>query len=103
MKTQKTIKKEILQKRINKLSERGFAKKLIKNFTDNKFPFGEIEADGTIRTCHISGSKKFSKNLDYTSDFRIILNKLGLLYEFGNDAPKGGLTGNYFKILTKIR
>ena len=27
---------------------------------------------------------------------------LGINFESGNDSPRGGLTGNFFKILTKI-
>lgn len=33
---------------------------------------------------------------------RALLDRLGVKYEKGNDAPRGGLTGNYIRIITKI-
>ena len=55
-----------------------------------------------IRPCATSGRGRFTSNLDYTKDTENLLNLLGIKFESGNDSPRGGLTGNYFKILTKI-
>lgn len=55
-----------------------------------------------IRPCYASGSGRFTSNQDHTSAVVNILNLLGIKYQSGNDAPKGGLTGNFIKILTKI-
>ena len=55
-----------------------------------------------IRPCSTSGRGRFTSNMDYTRETRSLLMLLGINFEFGNDSPRGGLTGNYFKILTKI-
>ena len=55
-----------------------------------------------IRPCSTSGRGRFTTNMDYTKETRSLLMFLGIKFESGNDSPKGGLTGNYFKILTKI-
>ena len=49
----------------------------------------------TIRPCSTSGSGRFTTNLDYTRDVQYLLTLLGVKFVAGNDAPKGGLTGNY--------
>jgi hydrogenase maturation factor HypF (carbamoyltransferase family) len=53
-----------------------------------------------IRPVHTSGSGRFCKNMDYTKDVIQLLEKLELKYTIGNDAPKGGLTGNYIDVIT---
>ena len=58
--------------------------------------------DKIIRPCSTSGSKKYTTNLDYTSDVKKLLSLLGVKFESGNDAVRGGLTGNYIKVLTKL-
>ena len=55
-----------------------------------------------IRTCSTSGRGRFTSNMDYTREVRSLLMLLGIKFEGGNDSPRGGLTGNFFKILTKI-
>ena len=55
-----------------------------------------------IRSCYTSGRGRFTTNMDYTTEVRSLLMLLGIKFEFGNDSQRGGLTGNYFKILTKI-
>lgn len=55
-----------------------------------------------VRPVHTSGSGRFTTNLDYTNDCKNIFTFLKLKFEVGNDSPRGGLTGNYIKILTKI-
>ena len=55
-----------------------------------------------IRPCATSGRGRFTSNIDYTKDTENLLNLLGIKFERGNDSPRGGLTGNYFKISTKI-
>lgn len=58
--------------------------------------------DRTIRPVKTTGSGRFTHNLNYTTDTEILLKLLRLNYKKGNDAPRGGLTGNYIVILTKI-
>ena len=48
-----------------------------------------------VRTCHTSGRGRFTKCLDYTDDFRRLLDAAGIAYEYGNDAPRGGKCGQY--------
>jgi hypothetical protein len=55
-----------------------------------------------VRPVHTSGSGRFTTNLDYTNDCKNIFTFLKLKFEIGNDRPRGGLTGNFIKILTKI-
>lgn len=55
-----------------------------------------------IRPVYVSGAKRFASNQDHTLAITRLLDLLGVKYESGNDAPRGGLTGNYIKILTKI-
>lgn len=59
-------------------------------------------ASGLIRPVYVSGAKRFASNQDHTLAISKLLDLLGVKYESGNDAPRGGLTGNYIKILTKI-
>jgi len=56
-----------------------------------------------IRTVHTSGSGRFTSNLDYTRDCCNILTFLKVKFEPGNDSPRGGLTGNFIKIITIIK
>ena len=55
-----------------------------------------------IRPCSTSGRGRFTSNMDYTSEVKRLLILLGINFESGNDSPRGGLTGNFFKISTKI-
>lgn len=54
-----------------------------------------------IRPCAISGIGKYAKNMDYTSAICDLLDAAKIKYLRGNDAPRGGLTGNYI-VLTHI-
>lgn len=54
--------------------------------------------NAVIRPCWTSGTGRYCSNLDYTADTRRLLDVLRVGYEFGNDAPRGGLTGNFIKI-----
>ena len=55
-----------------------------------------------IRPCTTSGHGRFTTNLDYTADVCRLLDRLKIKYISGNDSPRGGKTGNFIKILTKI-
>ena len=72
-------------------------KDLINGTNKTYMVFGNL-----IRPCSTSGSRRFTSNLDYTREVRSLLMLLGINFEGGNDSPRGGLTGNFFKILTKI-
>jgi hypothetical protein len=68
------------------------------NATKTYKVFGNI-----IRPVHTSGSGRFTSNMDYTKDIQSLLASIGIETILGNDAPKGGLTGNYLEIITKIK
>lgn len=52
-----------------------------------------------IRPCWTSGRGRFTSNLDYTNSLCMLLSSLRIRYEVGNDAPRGGKTGNYVLII----
>lgn len=56
------------------------------------------EGNAIIRPCWTSGSGRFCSNMDYTKDTCHLLDLLRVRYERGNDAPRGGLPGNFIKI-----
>lgn len=63
----------------------------------------EVNTKGLIiHPCYSSGSGRFTTNQDHETAVLSILRTIGVKYDFGNDAPRGGLTGKYIKILTKI-
>lgn len=59
-----------------------------------KNPFSPV-----IRPCWTSGKGKFCKNLNHTQDLCNLLELLRVRYELSNDAPRGGKTGNYIRII----
>lgn len=87
------MKANTILKRLEKVnvSKNSAAYRLIKNTVS--------EGKNFIRTCWTSGSGRFCKNLDYTNEVIRILSAINVKFEFGNDAPRGGLTGNFVKIL----
>lgn len=61
-----------------------------------------IDSTGLIRPCYTSGSGRFTSNQNHTCEVKRILDLLKVKYESGNDAPRGGETGNWIKIITKL-
>ena len=66
------------------------AYKLVKQAAENENP--------TIRPVWTSGRGRFCKNMDYTKDVTNLLSVLRIRYIVGNDAARGGLTGNFVEI-----
>ena len=58
--------------------------------------------NGKIYPIYGTGSGRWSNYRDLTNDFKCILNALKLKYTEGNEAPRGGILGNYIRIETKI-
>lgn len=55
-----------------------------------------------FRPVGITGSKRYAKyTVDHTDDIVNACELLGLGYETGNDAPKGGKLGKFIKVLVK--
>lgn len=55
-----------------------------------------------VRTCHTSGTGRFTSNIDSHAATIEGLTKLGLKFKQGNDAPKGGKTGQWVSLAEKI-
>ena len=55
-----------------------------------------------IRPVYTLGSGRFITKQDHTFAIEQLLELLGIRYEKGNDAPRGGQVGNYIDIKTKI-
>lgn len=56
-----------------------------------------IEDGQPIRPCYTSGSGRFTSNQDHAASVRTILRALNCPFTAGNDAPRGGLTGQWIK------
>ena len=87
------MKKETIKKRLG-------AKCVNKNSSEYKLLTEWFAKDGNpiIRPCWTSGRGRYRTNLDYTTQTITLLELLHVRYEVGNDAPRGGLTGNFIKI-----
>ena len=83
-----TIKDRLQRLKINKTSA---AYRLLNEWL-------QVPENPKIRTCWKTGTGRFCHNLDYTSDLATLLARLGVRYEIGNDAPRGGKNGNYVQI-----
>ena len=73
-----------------------------KNSNAYKLVIAALNGETLLRPCHTSGSGRFTTNIDCTIDLTDLLTKMGISYEKGNDSPRGGKTGNFVKITTKI-
>jgi len=109
------MKRETLNKRLLKVSgvsKSSIAYQVCKELTGlytKTNRFGVIEPLKTwrikgnvIRPCDTAGHGRFTAIMDYTADICKIFGALKVRYEVGNDAPRGGQTGKFIKILTKI-
>lgn len=56
-----------------------------------------VRTNDRIRPCYTTGHGKRTKNSDHAVAVRSFLQNLGLTYEHGNDAPRGGRTGEWIK------
>ena len=97
------MKAKTLQKRLDRYKGAKNSKKvqIIKDLINGTNRSCMINGS-TIRPCHTSGRGGFCSNLDYTKEIEDLLQLLGLKFKSGNDAPRGGLTGNFIFIITKI-
>ena len=97
MKTTSTI---ALNKRIEKLTA-------LKELNKKSLVYGwvkELKSNDVLRPVFSQGSSwKHSSLIDKTIELTNVLRKLGVEFVTGNDAPKGGKTGCFVKITTKIK
>ena len=92
------MKASTLQKRLSKInvSKTSISYKIVKRLID-----GELDSK-MIRPCYTSGRGRFMSNMDYTGGTMHLLNQLNVKYKVGNDSPKGGKTGNFINVISKI-
>ena len=92
----KTTKKSVLKRKVAKL-------KLQKNSTLLSFLNEVIAGKKILRPVYSTGSSwKYSTLHDKREEVARTLRTMGIEYESGNDAPRGGKTGAFIKITTKI-
>lgn len=61
-----------------------------------------MRENGIVRPDYTYGCGRFSRNVQNGPTVMALLDSIGVKYEAGNDAPRGGITGNYIKIKSKI-
>ena len=59
----------------------------------------ELLENGHAYTGYYRGRGWHTSAIDYTCEVCYQLNKLGIAYKTGNDAPRGGVHGNYVQII----
>jgi len=95
----KTTKITSLEKRIEKLVA-------TKELSKNSLVYGwvnNLNSNEILRPVFSQGSTwKHSSLVDKSYELETILRKLNIEFSKGNDAPKGGKTGYFVKINTKI-
>ena len=55
-----------------------------------------------IRPCYCICDGRYTKYADHTEAICTTLDRFGIEYTVGNDAPRGGKKGNYIKLITQI-
>jgi len=92
----KTASTTTLTKKLTKLNptKNSIAYKIIKEVINGK---------SFIRPCYTLGSGRFISYHDHSQSIEAILKEIGVEYVVGNDAPRGGLTGKFIQITTKIK
>lgn len=95
----KTTKRTSLDKRIEKLVA---TKELSKNSIVYKWLI-HLKSNDELRPVYTQGqSWKHSSLVDKEIELKRALRLLSIDFQSGNDAPRGGKTGVFVKILTKI-
>ncbi len=101
MKTFKTLSKGTAEKNLAKLVA---DKKLNKTSVVYRWISEMLNGETFFRPVYSQGSTWNGSCLfDRQDDFTNVLNMLRISYETGNDAPRGGKTGAFVKIATKIK
>jgi hypothetical protein len=103
------MKKETLQNRLEKrynssksTKDYQIVKDIVNETNKSYMVWRNEKGQITIRPCQTSGRGRYTTNLDYTAATESTLTLLGIKFESGNDSPRGGKTGNYITIKTKI-
>ena len=84
---------------LSRLEKLASEKRVNKNTSAYKLVMAACKnGSDVIRPCWTSGSGRFCSNMDYTADVCRLLDALRVQYVRGNDAPRGGLPGNFIQI-----
>lgn len=67
----------------------------------NKMLNANGEFPTMYRTGYTSGSGRFTSNASFKNDLIKVLNAFGLKYKEGNDAARGGATGEFVSISSR--
>lgn len=96
-----TISKSSAEKKLSKLvAEKKVNKNSIVYGWINELIAGKKE----FRPVYSQGSSwKYSSLFDRTVEFTSLLNLMGIEYRSGNDSPRGGKTGAFIIITTKVK
>lgn len=96
----KTTTSTTLAKRIEKLVAS-------KELSKNSLVYGwvsNLQSNEVLRPIFSQGSTwKYSSLIDKSYELEIVLRKLGIEFATGNYATRGGKTGHFVKITTKIK
>lgn len=97
----KTASKSTIEKKLAKLvSEKRISKSSLIYGWVNQILTGQK----LFRPFFSQGSSwKYSSLQDHSAKFQSILTQIGVEFKTGNDAPKGGKTGYFVEIITKIK
>lgn len=87
------MKKSTIIKRLNKLAD---AKEIMRN--SNAFKMLASINNATLRPTYWNGRGRYISLSDCSKDICKALDAMRVQYVAGNDAPRGGLAGNFIKI-----
>jgi len=62
----------------------------------------ELASNGYVRTGHYTGSGRHTRSVSNQKSVMAMLEELGINYAYGNDAPRGGVSGEYI-VLTSLK
>jgi hypothetical protein len=99
----KTTTSTAASKRLAKstVAKSAVAYKIVKDLIEGTNKEGRIWG-GIIRANYTSGSGRFTSNMTHGPAVARLLSEIGIEFVEGNDSPRGGETGHFIKVTTKI-
>ena len=68
-----------------------------------KYKLSGIDKSKKVYTCHWTRSGKHTNLISCYSNYSLILQYLGIDFEFLNDAPRGGEVGNHIIVKSRVK
>lgn len=84
--------------KLNELVNAPFKVSGIRKHSQEERMLCDILWHGKAYTGYYQGSGRWSKAVDLTEAIHLTLENFGIAHEVGNDAPRGGVSGNYVKV-----